>query len=162
DNEYSFIENDGPIFYFKTDWNAPRGRVIAIDIRQPRRAEWKEIIPEAKENLTAIGMVGNQFIASYLKDAHTHVKAFTPEGKFVREVEFPGLGTAAGFAGKRTDTETFYTFTSFNTPPTIYRYDLLTGKSTLYRKSKAKVNPDDYEVKQVFYTSKDGTKVPMF
>jgi prolyl oligopeptidase len=162
DNEYSFIDNDGPLFYFKTDWSAPRGRVIAIDIRQPRRAEWKEIIPQAKESLTGIGLVGNQFVANYLKDAHTQVKLYTPEGKFIREVEFPGLGTAAGFGGKRTDTETFYTFTSFNTPPTIYRYDLLTGKSTLYRKSKAKVNPDDYEVKQVFYTSKDGTKVPMF
>ena len=162
DHEYSFIDNDGPLFYFKTDWNAPRGRVVAIDIRKPQRDNWKEIIPQAKENLSGIGMVGNQFVASYLKDAHTQVKLFSPEGTFLREVEFPGLGTASGFGGKRTDTETFYTFSSFNTPPTIYRYDLLTGKSTLYRKSKAKVNPDDYEVKQVFYTSKDGTKVPMF
>jgi prolyl oligopeptidase len=162
DNDFSFIENDGPIFYFKTDWKAPRGRVIAIDIRKPERANWKEIIPQANENLTGIGLVGNQFVAEYLKDAHSQVKMFTPEGAFIREVEFPTIGTASGFTGKRTDTETFYTFTSFNMPPTIYRYDLLTGKSTVFRQSKAKVNPDDFEVKQVFYTSKDGTKVPMF
>jgi prolyl oligopeptidase len=162
DNDYSFIDNDGPIFYFKTDLDAPRGRVIAIDIRKPEKANWKEIIPQAKENLTGIGLVGNQFVANYLKDAHTQVKLFSPEGKYIREVEFPGIGTASGFGGKRTDTETFYSFSNYSTPPTIYRYDLLTGKSTLFRKSKAKVNPDDYEVKQVFYTSKDGTKVPMF
>jgi prolyl oligopeptidase len=162
DNEYSFIESDGSIFYFKTDLEAPRGRVLAIDIRKPQRENWKEIIPQAKENLSGIGMVANQFVAHYLQDAHTQVKMFSPSGTFIREVEFPALGTASGFGGQRTDTETFYTFSSFNTPPTIYRYDLLTGKSTLYRKSKAKVNPDAYEVKQVFYTSKDGTKVPMF
>src|SRR5439155_12716963 len=133
-------------FYFKTDRKAPRGRVIAVDVRKPERANWKEIIPEVKESLTGINLVGNQFVAVYLKDAHTQVKLFSPEGKFLREVEFPGLGSASGFGGKRTDTETFYTFSSFNTPPTIYRYDLLTGKSTLLRKSKAKVNPDDYEV----------------
>jgi prolyl oligopeptidase len=87
---------------------------------------------------------------------------FSLDGEFIREVEFPGLGTASGFGGKRTDTETFYSFSSFATPPSIYRYDLLTGKSTLLRQAQVKFNPADYEVQQVFYQSKDGTRVPMF
>jgi len=162
DNEYSFVGNDGPVFFFKTDLKAPKGRLIAIDTRKPARQYWKEIIPEAKENLSGVGLVGNLFIAHYLKDARTQVKLYGLDGTFVREVELPGLGTAAGFGGKRTDTETFYVFSSFATPPSIYRYDLITGQSKLIRRAKVKFNPDDYEVKQVFYTSKDGTKVPMF
>lgn len=163
ENEYSFIDNDGPIFYFKTDYKAPRGRVIAIDIRNPERENWKEIIPQQeKENLRSADMVGNQFICSYLKDAYTQVKLHDPTGKFVREVKFPGIGTAAGFGGRRIDTETFYSFSSFATPPSIYRYDLLTGESKLVRQSNVKFDSNQYEVKQVFYKSKDGTLVPMF
>jgi prolyl oligopeptidase len=162
DNEYALIDNDGPVLYFKTDVDAPRGRVIGVDLRKPERANWKELIPQAPENLTGVSMVGNLFVASYLKDARTQVKMFAPDGTFVREVEFPTLGTAAGFGGKRTDAETFYSFSSFATPPGIYRYDLITGKSTLFRRANVKFNPDDYEVKQVFVPSKDGTKVPMF
>jgi prolyl oligopeptidase len=162
DSEYALIDNDGPVLYFKTDNKATRGRVIAIDVRKPEPANWKEIIPEAKENLTGVSMVGNLFVATYLKDARTQVKMFDPEGKFVRDVEFPGIGSAGGFGGKRTDTETFYAFSSFNVPSTIYRYNLITGKSEVFRKPNVKFNPDDYEVKQVFLPSKDGTKVPMF
>jgi prolyl oligopeptidase len=162
DNEYSFAGNDGPIFYFKTDLKAPKGRLIAIDTRKPQREHWKEIIPEAKDNLSGVGLVGNLFVAHYLKDARTQIKLYEMNGTFVREVELPGIGTAGGFGGKRTDTETFYVFSSFATPPSIYRYDLVTGKSTLIRQAKVKFNPDNYEVKQVFCTSKDGTKVPMF
>jgi prolyl oligopeptidase len=161
-NEYSFVGNDGPVFYFKTDYKAPRGRVIAIDTRKPDRKDWKEIVPEAKESLRGVSLVGNLFVLSYLKDAKTQVKLYEPDGTFVREVELPGIGTAGGFGGKRSDTETFYTFSSFATPPGTYRYDLVTGKSVLLRRAKVKFNPDDYEVKQVFYASKDGTKVPMF
>jgi prolyl oligopeptidase len=162
DNEYTLAGSDGPILYFKTDLAAPRGRLIAIDLRKPERANWKEIVPQAKENLRSIDLVGNLFIAQYLKDAHAQVKMYEPDGAFVREVEFPTLGTAAGFGGKRSDTETFYSFSSFATPPSIYRYDLLTGQSKLIRQAKVKFRPEDYEVKQVFVTSKDGTKVPMF
>ncbi len=162
DNEYSFIDNEGPIFFFKTDLDAPRGRVIAIDIRKPQKENWKEILPQAAENLRDVNLVGNLFVADYLKDARTQVKLFTLEGKPVREVELPGLGTASGFGGRRTDTDTFYSFSSFATPPSIYRYDLITGQSKLIRQAKVKFNPDNYEVKQVFYPSKDGTKVPMF
>ncbi len=162
ENEYTFLGNDGPVFFFKTDFKAARGRVIAVDTRRPERDNWKELIPEAKETLEGVSLVGNCFVTTYLKDAHSQVKVYGVAGEYVREVEFPTLGTASGFGGKRTDTETFYTFSSFNTPPTIYRYDLLTGKSTLFRKSKAKVNPDDYTVSLEFATSKDGAKVPLF
>jgi prolyl oligopeptidase len=162
ENEYSFVGNDGPVFYFKTDYKAPRGRLIAIDTRNPARENWKEIIPESKDNLRNVGLVGNLFVAHYLKDARTQVKLYATDGSLVREVDLPGIGSAAGFGGKRTDTETFYTFSSFATPPSTYRYDLITGKSTLLRRAEVKFNPDDYEVKQVFYASKDGTKVPMF
>src|SRR5206468_1897268 len=138
-----------------------RGRIIAIDTRNPDRAHWKEVVPQAKESLHGVELVGNLFVAQYLKDAYTQVKLFAPDGTFVREVELPGIGTATGFSGRRSDTETFYTFSSYATPPSTYRYDLVTGKSTLIRRAKVKFNPDDFEVKQVFYSSKDGTKVPM-
>jgi prolyl oligopeptidase len=162
DSEYSFVGNDGPVFYFKTDYKAPRGRLIAIDARKPDRKEWKEIVPEAKENLRHVTFVGNLFVTSYLKDAKTQVKLYEPDGSLLREVEFPGIGSVTGFEGRRADTETFYSFGSFAAPPSIYRYDLVTGRSTLFRRAKVRFNPDDYEVKQVFYGSKDGTRVPMF
>jgi prolyl oligopeptidase len=159
---YNFIGNDGPVFWFRTDLNAPRGRVIAIDTRDPGRANWKELVGQAPETLEGVNLVGDHFIASYLKDARAQIKLFDLNGKFVREVELPGIGTAVGFGGKRKDTETFYAFTSFTTPTTIYRYDLKTGKSEVYRQPKVDFNPADYETKQVFYKSKDGTRVPMF
>ncbi len=162
DQEYTLVGNDGPVLYFKTDFDAPRGRLIAIDLRKPEKADWKEVVPQAKESLKGVSLVGDQFVADYLKDAHSEVKVFAPDGRPLRDIELPGIGSASGFGGKRTDTETFYSFRSFNTPPRIYRYDLLTGQSTLYREAKVKFGPDDYEVKQVFCTSKDGTKVPMF
>jgi len=162
DAAYHFIDNDGPVFWFQTDLDAARGKVIAIDTRKPERANWKVIIPEAAESLQGVGFINDMFVASYLKDAHSQVKIFDKDGKFVREVEFPGLGTANGFAGKAKDKETFYSFTSFTMPTTIYHYDMVTGKSTIFRQPKVNFNPNDYETKQVFYNSKDGTRVPMF
>ena len=162
ENDYTLIDNDGPVLYFRTDFNAPRGRVIAIDVRKPEKANWKEIIPQAAEKLEGVSLVGNLFVASYLKDAKTQVKMYTPDGAFVREVEFPGIGSAAGFAGRRADTETFYTFSSYAVPPTTFRYDLVTGKSHVFRESKVAFDATKYETKQVFVASKDGTKVPMF
>ncbi|MCL4109879.1 UNVERIFIED_CONTAM: hypothetical protein GTU68_003247 [Idotea baltica] len=161
-NEYSFIGNDGPTFFFKTNLDATLGRVVAIDSRQGTAAEKIEVVPESKETLRGVGIVANMFVASYLKDAKTQVKLFDLHGKFVREVKFPGIGTASGFGGKQTDTETFYLFSSFATPPSIHRYDMITGESTLFRQAKVDFIPNEYEVKQIFYSSKDGTKVPMF
>ncbi|MEH2280530.1 MAG: prolyl oligopeptidase family serine peptidase [Nostoc sp.] len=160
--DYSFIDNDDSVFYFRTDLNAPRGRVIAIDTKNPASENWREIIPQSAETLESVGILNNQFVADYLKDAHSQIKIFDLKGAFIREVELPGLGSAGGFGGKRYDTETFYSFTSFTIPGTIYRYDIVTGKSELFRQPQVDFNPDDYETKQVFYQSKDGTRVPMF
>lgn len=160
--DYSFIDNDDSVFYFRTDLNAPRGRVIAIDTKNPAPENWQEIIPQSAETLESVGILNNQFVADYLKDAHSQIKIFDLKGAFIREVELPGLGSAGGFGGKRYDTETFYSFTSFTIPGTIYRYDMVTGKSELFRQPVVDFNPDDYETKQVFYHSKDGTRVPMF
>ena len=162
DASYNFIGNDGPVFWFQTDLNAPRGRVIAIDTGSPARDKWKEIIPQGNETLLGAGLLNDMFVATYLKDARTQVRIFRLDGSHVRDVELPGIGTAGGFDGKRKDTETFYSFSGFTTPTAIYRYDMVTGKSTLFRKPVVDFNPDNYETKQVFYTSKDGTKVPMF
>jgi prolyl oligopeptidase len=159
---YSFIDNDGSFFWFQTDLDAPRGRVIAIDISNPSPDNWKEIIPQADEVLESVGLLNNQFVADYLKDARTQIKIFNLDGAFVREIALPGIGSAGGFGGKRYDTETFYSFTGFTTPATIYRYDMISGKSTTYRQPKVDFKPDEYETKQIFYTSKDGTQVPMF
>ena len=162
ENEYSFVGNDGPVFYFKTNLDAPRGRLIAIDTRNPERANWKEIIPQGPEPLDDISYVGGRFIAEYLKDARTQVKIFSREGQQLSEVKFATLGTASGFEGRADDNETFYQFQSFTVPPSIYRFDVATGESTLVFRSNADFDPNAYEVKQVFYNSKDGTRVPMF
>jgi len=162
DNDYTFIDNDGPLFYFRTDLNAPNGRVIAIDIRKPNKEDFKEIIPEAKQTLVSASFVGNQLVANYLKDARSQVKLYSPEGAFIKELDFPGIGTVSGFGGRRIDTETFYLFSSFATPPSVFRYDLIAGKASLLRAAKTKFDSAEYEVKQVFYPSKDGTKIPMF
>jgi prolyl oligopeptidase len=159
---YDFVGNDGSVLYFQTDLKAPRGRIIAIDVTHPDPASWRELVPQAADNLTSTHMVGNMFVGIYLKDARTLVKLFDVSGKFVREIDLPGIGTAGGFGGKRKQMETFYSFSSFATPPSIYRYDFKTGVSELFKQAKVAFNPADYEVKQVFYPSKDGTKVPMF
>jgi prolyl oligopeptidase len=159
---YGLIDNDGPVFYLETDLDAPRSRVVAVDLRRPDKKNWREVIPQAAETLQGVSLFGNEFIATYLKDAHTQVKRFSFDGKLLGEVALPGIGSARGFGGERPDKETFYSFTSFTMPPTIFRYDIPSGRSTVFRKAKVDFNPDEYETKQVFYTSKDGTKVPMF
>jgi len=162
DAAYTFIGNEGTRFWFQTDLQASRGKVIEIDVANPERSNWKVIVPEGKETLQTATFVDHKFILNYLKDAYTQVKVFDTAGKLVNEVAFPGIGSAEGFGGRPGDKETFYSFTGFTTPTTIYRYDMTTGKSSVFRQPKVDFNPADYETKQVFYTSKDGTKVPMF
>jgi len=162
DAAYNFIGNEGPRFFFQTDLQAPRSKVIEVDVSKPARDNWRVIVPEGKETLQTTSFVNNKFVTNYLKDAYTQVKVYDTAGKLVNEVAFPGIGTAEGFGGHATDKETFYSFTGFTTPTTIYRYDMTTGKSTVFRQPKVDFNPADFETKQVFYTSKDGTKVPMF
>ena len=159
---YTFVDNDGSTFWLQTDLDAPRSRLIAIDINQPERKNWQEIIPQQEETLRYVGLLNNQFVANYLQDAHTVIKIINLDGTLVREVELPGIGSAGGFGGKRNDRETFYYFTSFNTPTTIYRYDMVTVNSTIFRQPKVDFKPDDFETKQIFYPSKDGTQIPMF
>ena len=162
DADYTFIDNDGPVFCFRTDLNAPRARLIAIDIRKPERANWKEIIPQAAETLQSVTIVNDQFIATYLKEARSQVKIFSRDGALARELEMAGIGTVAGFTGRRSDTETFYSFTSFTVPGTIYRLELRGGQSAVFRQPKVDFNPRHFETHQVFYHSRDGTTVPMF
>jgi prolyl oligopeptidase len=160
-NNYSFIGNDEDVFYFLTDRDAPRGKIVKVDV-QPRVPKWEDVIPESADTLDGVDFVNNQFVVNYLHDAHTLIKIHETSGKFVRDVVLPGIGSASGFGGKRRDTETFYSYSSFNAPPTIYHYEMKTGKSTLYRKANVKFDPSQFEVKEIFYTSKDGTKIPMF
>lgn len=161
ENSWNFIGNDGPVFYFQTDKDAPRGKIVKVNVLA-RSHLFQDVIPQSADTLNGVQFVNDQFVLNYLQDAHTVIKIHNTDGTFVRDVKLPGIGSAGGFGGKRKDTETFYTFSSFNAPPTIYRYDMKTGKSSLFRKSNVKFDPSVYEVKQVFYNSKDGTKVPMF
>ncbi len=162
DANYSFIGNEGSLFWFRTDQEAARGRIIGIDTGNPARSAWKEIVPEAVETLTSVQLLNNQFIAEYLKDAHSQIKVFGLDGAPVREIDLPGLGSASGFTGDRDDTETFYSFSSYTAPDTIYRHDLKTGKSTIFKRPEVDFDSGTYETRQVFYTSKDGTRVPLF
>lgn len=162
DASYDLIGNDGQLFWFRTDVGATRGKIIGIDINRPERKNWTVLLPEARETLQNATLVNHMLIVNYLKDAHTQVKIYNTNGKFVREVEFPTLGTATGFGGKARDKETFYSFTGFTSPTTIYRYDMVSGKSTIFRQPKVDFNSNHYETRQVFYASKDGAKVPMF
>lgn len=163
DARYEFIDNQGPVFYFRTDLNAACFQVIAIDVTKPQRQNWKIVIPEVpKVLLEDVSTVGGQMFCQYLRDAKTEVKCYDFEGKLIREVQLPGIGTAGGFGGERDDTETFFTFTSFTEPGAIYRMDLASGESTLWRKPDVKFDGSVFETKQVFYKSKDGTQVPMF
>ncbi len=160
--EYGFIGNDGPVFWFRTDLSAPRGRVVAIDTRKPEGSNYKTLIPQTSDTLRSVSAVGNHFVANYLHDAHSKAKVFDLAGRFVRDVVFPGIGSGGGFGGRLDDPETFYSYTSFTVPRTIYRYDVSTGKSEVFRRPKVDFDPTGYETRQVFYESRDGILVPMF
>lgn len=160
DASYTFLDNDGPVFWFNTNLNAPRGRIIAIDVRKP--GQIKELVPQSADKLENVAVIGNRFIANYLKDAHSVVRLFELNGKPSGEIPLSGLGNATGFTGKRKDSETFYSFVSFVDPPTIYRYDFKTGQSSVLFRPKVDFKSDEYATEQVFYQSKDGTRVPMF
>ena len=176
DAAYHFVDNLGAIFFFQTDLDAPRYRVIAVDIREPERAKWHETIPQAAEKLDRVGSVGGKFFCEYLKDARSEVVMFSPKAdaasqlstpstlNFQRErtLALPGLGTVGGFGGRAQDTHTFFSYTSFTEPGAIYRLDVATCEAKLWKKPKVDFASADYETKQVFVTSKDGTRVPMF
>lgn len=162
DASYALVGNDGPIFYFYTDLGAPNARVIAVDVTRPERAHWRAVLPEGADALQDASLVGGVLTALYLHDAHSQVKLFDKEGHFLREVLLPEMGTVAGFGGRQDERETFYSLTGFTVPGTIYRYDYDTGTSTVFREPQVRFAPDDFATEQVFYPSKDGTRVPMF
>jgi prolyl oligopeptidase len=161
-NEYNVVGSEGSTLIVGTDLDAPNGRVVAFDFSRPSVENWKDIIPEAENVLQSVGTAGKMIFANYLKDASTHVKQFDFKGAAIREIDLPGIGTAGGFSGKADDKEVYYSFASFTTPTTIFKLDIASGKSSLYSQPKVDFTPADYEVKQVFYNSKDGTKIPMF
>jgi prolyl oligopeptidase len=162
DARYSFVDNDGSVFFFRTDLDAPLGRLIAIDTNDPAREEWVTVIPEGEDALQTVDLVNEMFAATYMHNAHEKVRLFDMQGSFVRDVDLPPFGNVGGFSGKREDTETFYSFTSFLSPTEIYHYDFETGQSERFWSPDLDFDFDQYAVEQVFYESKDGTKVPMY
>ena len=162
DASYGFIGNDGPVFYFVTDLDAPRKRVVAIDTRHPERARWREVIPQGEDVIELVSIIHDSFVASYLHDAHSRVRLFRLDGRFVKDVELPTLGSITQITGERKDDEMFFGFTSFLYPTTIFRYDFATGDTSVFKAPSIDFDPTKYETRQVFYTSKDGTRVPMF
>lgn len=162
DARYQFVDNDGSVFWIQTDLEAPRSRLIAIDTQHPERKNWKTLVAQSADKLESTDVVDNKFLMAYLKDAKTQVRVYDLKGKFLHNVDLPGIGTAGGFHGKRNYKETFYSFTSFISPTTIYRYDPEAGKSAVFRQPKVDFDSSQYETTQVFYHSKDGTRVPMF
>jgi prolyl oligopeptidase len=159
---YQFLGNQHDRFYFLTDRDAPRYRIVAIDLKHPAPADWHEIVPESADTLQSARLVHHSFIAAYLKDAHSEVRRFDLRGKPLGTIPLPGLGTASGFTGHTGDRETFYVYSSFTTPPSVFRYDLATGTNTPFRVPRVPFDATQYETRQVFYASKDGTRVPMF
>lgn len=158
--DHQVIKTVGDKLYIETNLRAPNGKVMVTDITKPNPAQWIDFIPET-ENVLRMNTAGDKFFANYLKDATSMVLQFDAAGKLEHEIELPGVGTASGFGGRLEDKELFYSFTSYIYPPTIFKYTIATGASEVYKKSGVKFDPEQYESKQVFYASKDGTKVPM-
>ncbi len=161
DNDHYVLHAEGDKLYIHTNLKAPNNRIVVADVQNPSPQNWKSVIPEKSMVLSA-GTAGNKIFASYLKDAKSQVEQYDMQGKLERKIELPGIGSVSGFNGEEKDTVIFYSFTSYTTPSSIYKYDIASGTSDLYIKPDVKFNPEAYETNQIFYTSKDGTKIPMF
>ncbi|WP_294054029.1 prolyl oligopeptidase family serine peptidase [Sphingomonas sp.] len=161
ENDWSAVGNQGSTLYFSTNAGAPRNRIVAIDLNSKDLAP-REIVPESPGTLTASSIVGGRLVLEYLVDAKSEVRRYRLDGSADGVVALPGIGSVSGFGGDEDDPETFFAFTSFNTPTAIYRYDVASGAATPWAVSKVAFNPDDYAVEQRFFASKDGTRVPMF
>lgn len=162
DASYSFVGNEGERFFVLTDLDAPRYRLVAIDLAQPQREAWQTIIPERQDVLQQVTFVGRRLFATYLHHAHSQVQMFSTTGQHLGELRLPDLGSISGLGGRANDTETFYAFTNFSTPAVIYRYDLAANRSEVFRKPEVAFDPAAFVTQQVFCTSKDGTRVPLF
>lgn len=161
DNDHYVLTNDGTRLLIVTNLDAPNNRIVEADFNNPSPEQWKDIIPET-ENVMTASTAGGKIFTHYMIDVKTAVMQYDLKGKAERKIALPGMGTAEGFSGKRDETKVYYSFTSFTYPTAIFEYDILTGKSSFYEKPKVEFKPDDYETKQVFYQSKDGTKIPMY
>lgn len=159
---FSLLGNTDKTFYFHTTQLAPLGKVVAINLDKPGEKHWRTVIPQSDRVLSGASWVGGKIFAHYLRDARSEVSVYSPDGKFQQTLDLPGIGSINGLQGDPSQKETFYSYSSFNSPATIYHYDLRTGKTRRYRQPQAAFNPDDYTVKQVFYQSADGTSIPMF
>lgn len=162
ENKSSVVDNIGGKLLVRTDIDAPLYRLIKVDPDNPSKDNWEEVIPESKYLMQGVSTGGGKLWVSYLKDATTRISRFDYDGKGKRSIKLPGLGSASGFGGQKEDDHFFYSFTSFTRPPTIYKFDIATGVSEEFFETELKFDPDDYTEDQVFFTSKDGTKVPMF
>ncbi|WP_460893658.1 prolyl oligopeptidase family serine peptidase [Rufibacter soli] len=162
DKEYGVVENVGDKLIVLTNQGAPKYKLIQIDLKKPQQANWKTLVAETDNVLGGVDLVGGKLILNYMKDAATLVRVHDTNGKWLHDVQLPTLGSAGGFGGKKEDKTVFYTFNSFTYPSAVYQYDVAANKSTLYRKAEVDVDMEAYETKQVFYPSKDGTKIPMF
>jgi len=160
DGEHRVIASDGDSLYIQTNRDAPNNRVVTADAADPGPENWTDLIPETEHVLSA-STGGGKIFAHYLKDAVSFVQQYSMDGELEQTIDLPGVGTARGFSAKREETELYYMFTSYTYPTTIFRYDISSGKSEVYRESGADFDPDQYESKQVFYTSKDSTRIPM-
>ncbi|MEQ9466298.1 MAG: prolyl oligopeptidase family serine peptidase [Ekhidna sp.] len=161
ENDHYIVDNDGDDLIIHTNLGAPNNRIVRVNYQNPTPENWVDMIPET-ENVMNANTGGGNIFASYLIDAKTAIKQYDYQGSLIRDVELPGIGTASGFGGGAEDEEFFYNYTSFTTPSSVYRYNIARGASELHRRPELDFNPDEYETKQIFYTSKDGTKVPMF
>ena len=160
ENDNDILDNKGSKIYLVTNYKAPNKRIVTFDLSKPEKENWKDCIAET-ENVLSPNTGSGYIFASYMKDAVSFIKQYDYNGKLVRDIQLPGVGTAGGFGGKEKETTLYFSFTNYVTPGTIYTFDPKTGKSSVYEKPKVDFNSSDYESKQVFYTSKDGTKVPM-
>lgn len=160
--QYNFLEEVNGKFLIQTNDGAKNRKIILIDPQNPDKANWKTIVDEREENMSSVTSAGGKLFITYMKDVTSRVYVYDFNGKLEKEVKLPALGTVSGFGGEKDDKFVFYTFTSITFPPTIYKYDIATGESSVFRKPEVKFNPEEFETEQVFYPSKDGTKIPMF
>lgn len=162
DNDHNVIDNDGSRLIIQTNLDAPNNKIVVVDFAHPSVENWRDLVKETENAVQSVSTGGGKLFINYLQDAKTMIKQFDYTGVFEREVKLPGLGTASGFEGKIADKELYYTFTSFIYPTSVFKFDISSGNSSLYEKPKVDFDPDDFETKQVFYNSKDGTRIPMF
>jgi prolyl oligopeptidase len=159
---FSVIGNDGPVLFLRTDLDAPRSRIIAIDLRAPERGNWKTLVAETSDTMASATLVGGHLVVEFMRDARSILRRFTQDGADLGEIALPGIGQVGGLSGREDESELFFSYSSFNQPSTIFRTDVVTGETRVFEQPALAFDPSLYETRQVFYASKDGTRIPMF